>query len=136
MGPIPIQPLQTPPPEDHERRSKRGGAPSPAQWLKQRILNQQEDPITSLAELLLPSLLGAMEACWVGAALIGLASAGLLNFSMPLLPLWAPFVYIIGFQWILFLRERRAAGTLATTHEGVDGKDSKDSMTSVAIPDA
>ena len=136
MRPIPIQPLQTPPPEDHGGSSGRAGALSPAQWLKQRILNQQEESITSLGELLLPSLLGAMEACWVDAALIGLASAGLLNFSMPLLPLWAPFVYIIGFQWMLFLRERRAAGTLATTHEGADGKDSKDGMTSVAIPDA
>src|SRR5438105_2647186 len=130
MGPIPVQPLQTPPPEDQGRSSRRGGALSPAQWLKQRILNQQEDPITSLGELLLPSLLGTMEACWVDAALIGLASAGLLNFSMPLLPLWAPFVYIIGFQWILFLRERRAAGTLATTREGADGKDSTDGKAS------
>ncbi len=134
MRPIPIQPLQTPP-EDREQSSRRGGALSPAQWLKQRILNRPEEPISSLGELLLPSLLAAMEACWVDAALIGLASAGLLNFSMPLLPLWAPFVYIIGFQWLLFLRERRAAGTLATP-EGAHDKDSTDAKASVAIPDA
>ena len=134
MRPIPIQPLQTPP-EDRKQSSRRGGALSPAQWLKQRILNQPEDPINSLGELLLPSLLAAMEACWVDAALIGLASAGLLNFSMPLLPLWAPFVYIIGFQWLLFLRERRAAGTLATL-EGAHDKDSTDAKATVAIPDA
>jgi len=126
--------LQTPP-EDRKQSSRRGGALSPAQWLKQRILNQPEDPINSLGELLLPSLLAAMEACWVDAALIGLASAGLLNFSMPLLPLWAPFVYIIGFQWLLFLRERRAAGTLATL-EGAHDKDSTDAKATVAIPDA
>lgn len=133
MRPIPIQPSQTPPPEDPERGSGRGGAHSRAQWLKQRILSQQEEPISSLGELLLPSLLGAMEACWVDAALIGLASARLLNFSMPLLPLWTPFVYIIGFQWIVFLRERHVARTLTNTHEDTNGKGGK---ASVAIPDA
>ena len=133
MRPIPIQPSQTPPPEDPERGSGRGGAHSRAQWLKQRILSQQEEPISSLGELLLPSLLGAMEACWVDAALIGLASARLLNFSMPLLPLWTPFVYIIGFQWIVFLRERHVARTLTNTHEDMNGKGGK---ASGAIPDA
>lgn len=125
MRPTPIQPLQTPP-EDRGAGGKRGRTLTPAQWLKQRVLAQDEQAITSLGELLLPTLLGAMEACWVDAALIGLASAGLLGFTTPLLPLWAPFVYIIGFQWILALRERR------TTHAQMDTEKGK---VSVVIPD-
>jgi Domain of unknown function (DUF4129) len=132
MQPIPIQPTQTPP-EDrggNRRPGARGSTLSPAQWLKQHVLFREEQTITSLGELLLPSLLGVMEACWVDAALIGLASMGLLDFSTPLLPLWAPFVYIVGFQWILALREHRAASAPMATEENNDGK------LAVKIPDA
>ena len=130
MRPVPIQPMQTPP-EDRGRARRRGHALSAAQWLKQLMVGQEE-AVTSLGELLLPLLLGAMEACWVDAALIGLANVGLLNFSSTLLPLWAPFVYIIGFQWILVLRERRSSRASAVT----ESSHSKDGKVAIAIPDA
>ena len=37
-----------------------------------------------------------MQACWIAAILIGLASAGLFESSAALIPLWAPFVLILG----------------------------------------
>lgn len=108
MRPVPIQPLQTTPSDQVPQRNH-GRALSAARWLKQRVLAQDDEIITSLGELLLPTLLGAMEACWVSVALLGLASTGLLNLYDPLLPIWAPFVYIVGGQWLVALLERRAA---------------------------
>jgi len=52
-----------------------------------------------------------METCWIDAIFIGLADIGLFEPHAPLMPLWAPFVLIIGSQWILSLLERRAAST-------------------------
>jgi len=37
-----------------------------------------------------------MEACWVDAILIGLVGIGLFQSQDPLIPLWVPFVLIIG----------------------------------------
>lgn len=145
MRQFPIQPVPMPP-EDREKSGRqrdqggRGTALSPAQWLKQHILNDEEEAISSLGELLLPTLLGAMEACWVDAALIGLASLGLLNYSAPLLPLWAPFVYIIGFHWLLILREGHAATSPQADQanaSSTSGKDNSDNAkVAVRIPDA
>ncbi|HEV2579666.1 MAG TPA: DUF4129 domain-containing protein [Ktedonobacteraceae bacterium] len=137
MRPVPIQPMQMPP-EDRGKSGHRGRgtALSPAQWLRQHVLAQEEETIASLGELLLPTLLGAMEACWVCAALIGLASAHLFGFSTPLLPLWSPFVYIIGFHWTLVLRERRVASIQqATSEQEAGSKNSKDGQASVVRQD-
>lgn len=101
-SPAPSQP--TPPGEE-------GEVLSASQWLTRRILSSQDTSINSLGEFLLPTLLGAMEACWVDAVLIGLASAILLGSSTPLLPLWAPFVFIIGPQWLVHYVDRRDVGT-------------------------
>jgi hypothetical protein len=142
MRQFPIQPVPMPPEERGKsgRRSDHGGRGtilSPAQWLKQHVLAQEEEAISSLGELLLPTLLGTMEACWVDAALIGLASAGLLSFSTPLLPLWAPFVYIIGFHWLLVFREGRAAAAReADQADGTSKTENTNSKISVSIPDA
>ncbi len=65
----------------------------------------------SLGEILLPFLFAAMETCWIDAIFIGLADIGLFESHTPLMPLWAPFVLIIGSQWILSLLEWRAAST-------------------------
>jgi hypothetical protein len=116
MRPVPINPLQSMPPERPEPPPR--GHISPARWLKQRILTSDEAAITSLGEFMLPSLLGAMEACWVGAILLGLAGLGVLNLSTPLLPLWTPFVYLIGAQWLLVLLDRRSARVAAQVVEG------------------
>src|SRR6266436_4577456 len=50
----------------------------------------------SWGERLLPGILAAMEACWVDAILIGLVGIGLFQSQDPLIPLWVPFVLIIG----------------------------------------
>ena len=63
---------------------------------KNSIFAPEEPTISSIGEFLLPYLLGAMQACWIAAILIGLASAGLFVSSATLIPLWAPFVLILG----------------------------------------
>ena len=81
----------------------------------------------SLGEILLPFLFAAMETCWIDAIFIGLADLGLFEPHAPLMPLWAPFVLIIGSQWILSLLERRAASTSISTSSG----DEDDTQTSI-----
>lgn len=93
------QPVSQPPQPDTAR-----GAISQA--LK-RAFRQQEDAITSIGELMLPTVLGAMEACLVDTLLLGLANARIFGTGEPLLPLWAPFVFLVGMQWLLFYLEQR-----------------------------
>ena len=101
-----MNPLQMEPPRSPQK--KQGGVLSPAQWLRRNILLSPEtEDITSLGEFLLPSLLGAMESCWIAAVLIGLAGVGFLDMRVPLLPFWAPFVFIIGTQWLFYTIDRR-----------------------------
>ena len=101
-----MNPLQMEPPRSPQK--KQGGVLSPAQWLRRNILLTPEtEDITSLGEFLLPSLLGAMESCWIVAVLLGLAGLGFLGERVPLLPFWAPFVFIIGTQWLFYLIDRR-----------------------------
>ncbi|HYX49722.1 MAG TPA: hypothetical protein VE843_08260, partial [Ktedonobacteraceae bacterium] len=64
--------------------------------LKESIFAPEDTTISSIGEFLLPYLLGAMQACWIAAILIGLASAGLFGSSVMLIPLWAPFILILG----------------------------------------
>ncbi len=99
MNPLQMEPLRP--------QGRRGGTMSPAQWLKQNVLTPPDGEISSLGEFLLPTLLGAMEACWIAAALIGLASAGMFSSTTPLLPFWAVFLYIIGTQWFFYLMDKR-----------------------------
>lgn len=101
-----MNPLQMEPPRSPQKRQ--GGVLSPAQWLRRNILLSPEtEDITSLGEFLLPSLLGAMESCWIAAVLIGLAGVGFLGTHVPLLPFWAPFVFIIGTQWLFYVIDRQ-----------------------------
>ena len=76
-------------------------------FLSMRTTELRQTP--SLGEILLPFLFAAMETCWIDAIFIGLADIGLFGSHVSLMPLWAPFVLIIGSQWILSLLERRAA---------------------------
>lgn len=64
--------------------------------LKESVFAPKEPTISSVGEFLLPYLLGAMQACWIAAILIGLVSAGLFVTSAALIPLWAPFILILG----------------------------------------
>src|ERR1700736_4240379 len=105
-----MNPLQMEPPKSSQKR--RGGVLSPSQWLRQSVLMPPDsEDITSLGEFLLPSLLGAMESCWIAAALIGLAGAGFLGANVPLLPFWAPFVFILGTQWLFYFIDKRDENT-------------------------
>src|SRR5579884_3023252 len=63
----------------------------------------------SWGERLLPVLYAAMETCWVYAILLGLASVHFFGTNDTLVPVWAPFVLILGAYWILLAMERRAA---------------------------
>lgn len=101
-----MNPFQMEPPKSSQK--KQGGVLSPAQWLRQNVLMPPDaEDITSLGEFLLPSLLGAMESCWIVAALIGLAGIGMFGANVLLLPFWAPFVFIIGTQWLFYFIDRR-----------------------------
>jgi hypothetical protein len=62
-----------------------------------------------LGEILLPFFFAAMETCWIDAIFIGLAGFDLFQTHAPLMPLWAPFLLLVGTQWILNQLERRSA---------------------------
>src|SRR5262249_30839225 len=82
---------------------------TPVHRLKDRIFVPQDTHISSIGELLLPFLLGAMQSCWLAAILIGLASAGLFESTDPLVPLWAPFVIMIGSLLLFHYLDLRTA---------------------------
>jgi len=70
----------------------------------------------SLGERLLPVFFAALETCWVAAIFIGLAGMNLFQSHEPLMPLWAPFVFIAGSQWLVGRLERRAASKASEEH--------------------
>src|SRR5579863_6178072 len=76
-------------------------------FLALRTTTVQETP--SVGEIILPYLFAGMETCWIDAVLIGLASLDIFQSYNPLMPLWAPFLLIIGSQWLLGYLERRNA---------------------------
>lgn len=78
-----------------------------------------EDPsISSIGELLLPYLLGTMQACWIAAILIGLASAGLFASSATLIPLLAPFILILGALFLFHYLGMRTPKSTSGDHTG------------------
>ena len=88
--------------------------------LKESIFVPEEPTISSIGEFLLPYLLGAMQACWIAALLIGLASAGLLVTSAALIPLWAPFFLILGSLFLFhYLGMRTPKNRLGDSADGV-----------------
>jgi len=100
MDPSPKQP-------EENKREEDQGVQTASQWLKEQILVAQETSISSIGEFLLPTLIGTMEVCWIAAVLLGLASDGLFGSTDPLLPLWAPFILIVGSIWLSnFLGQR------------------------------
>ncbi len=89
MESLPKQPKQI-------RAESPGLSTAAARQLKESIFAPEDSTISSIGEFLLPYLLAAMQACWIAAILIGLASAGLFISSATLIPLWAPFLLILG----------------------------------------
>lgn len=70
----------------------------------------------SWGERLLPVVFAAMETCWIGAVFIGLASLQVFHSNETLMPLWAPFVLMVGAGWLvtyLEMREQRVDEGLA-----------------------
>jgi hypothetical protein len=77
----------------------------------------------SLGEILLPFLFSAMEASWIDAILIGFASFGLFQAYSTLVPLWAPFVLLLGTQLTLTLLEQLTAKASPSSSSSVQGDD-------------
>src|SRR5690242_8739796 len=81
-----------------------------------------EVPATlSWGERLLPLLFAAMETCWIYALLLGLVSINLFQTNESLVPVWAPFVLILGTYWLSLHIERREAS--ASSHTANDAAD-------------
>src|SRR6266487_2679708 len=92
---------------------------------EQRIhpLFKRPTPITeapSLGEILLPVLFAAMEASWIDAILICLSGFGLFQTYQPLMPLWAPFVLLLGPQVIITLVAQRTAKSSTSENANSD----------------
>src|SRR5258708_32802353 len=89
---------------------------------EQHMLSLQTSRVAeapSLGEILLPFLFAAMETCWIDAIFIGLAGVDFFASRDPLMPLWAPVVFITGTQWILSRLELRATrSAIEATSEG------------------
>ena len=101
---------------------------------RQQILGMATTEVSeapSAGERLLPLLYAAMETCWVDAIFIGLAALELFHIHDPLMPLWAPFVFIAGSQWLYgFLERREASKGVKASEEDEDGASSS------MLPDA
>src|SRR5215471_14220040 len=107
--------------QPEKEREERQGVAIAARRLREQIFAPQEEPtISSLGEFFLPVLLGIMESCWLAAILIGLANTGLFGSTEPLMPLWAPFVFITGTILLFHFLERRTAKR-ATSQENNEG---------------
>jgi len=101
-------------PDDNKTKSLSDAA----ERRRQHLLSMTTTEIAanpSLGERLLPFFMAAMEACWVDAIFIGLAGLGLfqshqafIRSPIPIIPLWAPFIFIAGSQWLVTYLERRA----------------------------
>src|SRR5437016_10752317 len=87
--------------------------------LKESIFAPEDPTISSIGKLLLPYLLGAMQACWIVAILIVLASSGLFVTSVALIPLWAPFFLILGSLFLFHYLGMRTPKN--KTGDSVDG---------------
>ncbi len=88
--------MESSPKQPENKKEEPQGVSTAVYGLGDWIFVPEEPTISSIGEFLLPYLLGAMQACWIAAILIGLASAGLFESSETLLPLWAPFILILG----------------------------------------
>ncbi|WP_338258464.1 DUF4129 domain-containing protein [Dictyobacter halimunensis] len=55
--------------------------------------------VMSWGEQLLPLSYATLEACWMGAVLIGLARVHFLGLDQPFAPLWAPFLLMMVSSW-------------------------------------
>ncbi len=118
--------MESSPKQPENKKEEPQGISTAVHWLKEWIFAPEDPTISSIGEFLLPYLLGAMQACWITAILIGLASAGIFASSKTLIPLWAPFILILGSLLLFHYLGLRTAKK--TTGE-------KDSDAKVVIPE-
>jgi len=88
--------METLPKQPKQMKAEPQGVSAARHRIKESLFAPEEPTISSIGEFLLPYLLGAMQACWIAAILIGLASTGLFVSPAALIPLWAPFILIPG----------------------------------------
>src|SRR5919108_6206613 len=81
--------MESLPKHPENKKEEPQNATTAVHWLREWIFAPEDPTISSIGEFLLPYLLGAMQACWITAILIGLASADLFESSESLIPLWA-----------------------------------------------
>jgi hypothetical protein len=113
--------MESSPKQPENTKEEPRGVSMAMHWMREWIFIAQEPTISSIGESLLPYLLGAMQACWIAAILLGLASAGIFESSDTLVPLWAPFIIIIGSQLLFHSLGLRATKT-ASSHTRKDIK--------------
>src|SRR5215471_20776266 len=112
--------MESLPKQPKQMKEKPQDVSTAVQELKEWMGAPEKPTISSIGELLPPYLLGAMQACWIAAILIGLASAGLFASSSALIPLWAPFILILGSLFLFhYLGMRTAKKTADDTAGGV-----------------
>lgn len=107
MAPSPQQPEQPKQAQDEQINVSEAISRHRKHALTLHTTNVREAP--TIGEIVLPYLFAAMETCWIDAIFIGLASLDLFQSHDPLMPLWSPFLLIIGSQWLLSMMERRGA---------------------------
>jgi hypothetical protein len=102
--------------------------------LKELMLAPEEPTISSIGEFLLPYLLGAMQACWISAILIGLESGGPFVTPAALLPIWAPYILILGSLFLFhYLGMRTRKNTSGDSFDGVKAVLSETSLFLILI---
>lgn len=110
---------QIPQPPDDEQQKKQAalaGAKPTGEDVKKKLRQispgiGDEEEAPSMGQLLIPFLFSAMEACWIDAIILGLATLGLFQIHSPFMPLWVPFLVIAGSQWLYNWLALRAAQT-------------------------
>jgi hypothetical protein len=118
--------MEASPKQPENTKEEPRGVSMAVHWLREWIFVPEESTISSIGEFLLPYLLGAMQACWIAAILLGLTSAGIFESSESLVPLWAPFAIIIGFLLLFhYLGLRNAKKTSSHAEKDIN----------IAIPD-
>src|SRR5438552_17886493 len=109
--------MATPPSQSHEpdKASENQGAPLTPQMRRRRDILSTATTYLSTApswgERLLPYLFIGMEACWIAAILVGLASVNFFQSNEPLIPLEIPFILMAGSCWLSSHLERRELST-------------------------
>jgi Domain of unknown function (DUF4129) len=112
--------MESLPKQPKQMKAEPQGVSTARHRLKESVFAPEGSTISSIGEFLLPYLLGAMQACWITAILIGLESAGLFVTSAALIPLWAPFILILGSLFLFhYLGMRTQKNKTADSSDGV-----------------